>query len=607
MKKIFLTIMCCALVSCENYLDIVPENISKYEDSFQNKVDAEGALYALYSSIPAYPNWKSVIESASDEIMMPTGWSRDWFVTKKVWGGEVSTTNPIYTYWSSSAGNVNYDMYQAIRYCHMFLDNIDAVPDVSEDKLKQWKAEATFLIAYYHFRLLSLYGPVIIVDRTIPIDAPNEEIFIPRSTYDESVKFIVDKFDEAAEILPNKTIDTEFGKPTSVTAKALAARTLLYAASSLYNGNKDYANFQNPDGTQLIDQAFDKDKWKRAMEANLEAINAAHSAGISLYHSDIKAGNEFDQAIIDNRYKIVDPWNQELIWGYSGQRDSQNYDESWQYISGPRTIWNLNRAYNAIAPTFTAIEQYYTANGLPMDEDDRYNYNDRYQVAEKDSTAYLNRNREPRFYSSIGYDRGPYEYNGDTIILHMRAGEIQGKHGTLNDYSPNGYLIKKLAHPQTTVTESQISIVDYPWPIIRLAELYLNYAEAYYEYNGTLDGAALEYFNRIRDRAGIPALEKSWAGKGIDYQKIIRRERMIELMFEYHRFYDLRRWKIAENYLGKVHKGWTVDGESREEFYTLKEDAEFDFTRSFFERNYLHPIPQIDVDANPELINNPGW
>lgn len=613
MKKIVIyTILALSLMGCKDYLNIVPENIVSYDDSFTNKADAEDVLFSLYSSIPNYTGYRSVIETTSDELILPTGWGKTWFPVKRMWAGEVSTSNPIFTYWSSNGGGTHYDMYNAIRYCYMFLNKIEKVPGLTADELSQKKGEATFLIAYYHFRLVTLYGPVVIVDREIDLNTPLEEVNVPRNTYDESIEFVVSKFEEAATLLPETVGNSEFGKPTRVVAKSLAARILLYAASPLFNGNSDFgfAAFKNPDGTNLINQTFDKEKWKKAMDANLAAIDAAHAQGIELYYSDISASTPFEQSVLDNRYKIVDPWNQELIWGYGGQDVS--YTENWQYVSSPNVqLGSGSKPFNSISATMNVAQQYHTENGLPISVDDAYDYDNRFNVKTGDSTAYFNRDREPRYYSSIGFDRGVFEFNDKVNVLKMRNGEINGKRG--NDFSASGFLIKKLTHPESTVDGNGFNpnFLRYPWPVIRLAELYLNYAEAYFEYNGNLSGQALAYFNAVRARAGVPDIATAWAGKTIDYREVIRKERMIELMFEAHRYYDIRRWKEGARYFRDAFSngtnGFNVNGTSIEEYNTIQSNAEYDFQRIWIDNNYLHPIPLVDELSNPNFVNNPGW
>jgi hypothetical protein len=156
-------------------------------------------------------------------------------------------------------------------------------------------------------------------------------------------------------------------------------------------------------------------------------------------------------------------------------------------------------------------------------------------------------------------------------------------------------------------------LIDYPWPIIRLAELYLNYAEAYNEYYGPAQ-EVYDALNRIRIRSFVPTVEDAWTGVNAatpnkhtsqeGLRDIIRQERMIELAFEGQRHYDLRRWKIADQYFNRPVQGWSVDEETINGFYTLKDVGQ----RSFiYPRDYLFPIKQSEILVNTNLVQNPGW
>lgn len=174
------------------------------------------------------------------------------------------------------------------------------------------------------------------------------------------------------------------------------------------------------------------------------------------------------------------------------------------------------------------------------------------KIMPNDSTIYLHRKREPRFYAFVGYDRGPYEINGDTVTLKLRFKEQNGVAAAdLNaDHLYGGYALKKGVSPSNQALSSGTFTVNaYPFPIIRLGELYLNYVEACAEYSGTLDADATHYFNAIREKAGLPTLTETFGNPtGDALIKIVRRERMNELIFEGHWLYDLKRWKEAESF-----------------------------------------------------------
>ncbi len=315
----------------------------------------------------------------------------------------------------------------------------------------------------------------------------------------------------------------------------------------------------------------------------------------------------------DQPVKIVDPWNNELIWGYSGVKDADGIGEIWQ-IHAPRLERNIEYAWNAVAPTLDLVERFYTKNGLPIDKDPVYDYQNRLKVKDGDSTAYLHRDRESRFYATIGYDRGNYEILGKTITLKMRNNgtDTPGYVSSVNSNSSSGYLIKKLMHPDTYYsTNYQMQPRNYPYPIIRLAELYLNYAETYFEYNGQLSGDALDYFNKVHKRAGIPDLVTSWsvAGgvpSGDALREVIKLERFNELALESLLYFDIRRWKDAEKHLNHNLRGLNIYGDTPEEFYQVREGLD-NITRVFEKQFYLTPIPAKEVETNYNIRKNPGW
>ena len=201
----------------------------------------------------------------------------------------------------------------------------------------------------------------------------------------------------------------------------------------------------------------------------------------------------------------------------------------------------------------------------------------------------------------------------------MRAGERNGAewaNGAANlgrDLIYGGYAIAKGIHPDAKMTATQRSIVSYPYILARLGELYLNYAEAYVEYYGKLDGKALEYINAIRNRAGIPNMETSYAKigglpTGDALINAVRLERTIELLFEGHMFYDYRRWMTASKEFAGMEDGMiglNVAGATAEDFY--KETRLTTQPYIFNSKEYLHPINQEDINVNRNLVQNPGW
>ncbi|MEN7547739.1 RagB/SusD family nutrient uptake outer membrane protein [Rapidithrix thailandica] len=583
-----------------NYLDIVPKDISTLDDAFKRPNEALNFLYSTYSFMPNENDMFDAIGLwGTDEMVTP--WDRSHYHAKRMMRGELNASSPFFDYWTT---NGDIDMYDGIRQCYIFLKNIDQTPGFSEPEVRRMKGEVNFLIAYYHFILMRQYGPIVLMESEVSFNAPEEEFFPTRKPYDECVEFITQKFDEAIELLPLSIPSTEEGRITKLIAQSIKARMLLYAASPLFNGNGEfYSDFVNKDGTQLINTSFDQEKWKKAVDATKVAIESAEGNGVRMYEYTGALDDEDQRYEMSYRYSMVDPWNDELIWGYSIKEDYYG----WQRHSAPRM--NSSVPYNGQGASITMVETYYTENGLPIEVDPEYDYNGRYQI--DGSTVKLHQHREPRFYASIAYDRGVYEFNDTEYTMNFMFGEEHGLSEGQNNYTPTGYLVKKGVHPQSIINSSQNTLVYYPWPLVRLAELYLNYAEALNEYYGEAKHTeVISYLNKIRTRSGIPTVQDAWAKVGKssftkdEMREMIRQERNIELAFEGHRVWDIRRWKLGEEYFNVPARGFNIQASTPEEFYqVINVETRIFKTPSY----YLFPIRISELEKNQNLVQNPGW
>lgn len=615
MKRILILLISASLLiySCD-FLDIVPDDTSTLADAFRNESTAEAFVYSCYSYIPVYNNCRNNFSwFMSNELVCSKHWGLQWFNFLKMQQAQYSASTPVLDIWQQC--------YQGIKQCYIFLGNIDNVVPVNTSpsqyaaNKKKWIGEVKFLIAYYHSMLLQHYGPIVVADSEIPMAGTGEELFRPRRTYDDCVEAIAKMFDDAIVDLPSNVPSLEYGKATKVVAQSLKARMYLFAASPLYNGNSEfYSDFKDKNGTHLISQTPNKEKWKKAMDETKKAIQMAEAENIALYKYTKKSGlSKFEQAVYDARYTMVDPWNSELIWGYSGTKESATNENYMQVLVTPKGFCPRGvRPVGGIGPTLTAVEIFYSKNGVPCDEDPQYDWENRYTVAPGDSTLQLHRNREPRFYAAIGFDRGDYEINSETVTLKLRFGEQNGVvQPDLNaDHLYSGYALKKGVHPDNQATSTgQWAINHYPYPIIRLGELYLNYAEACAEYTGQLDADGTRYFNAIRTKAGLPSLSESFGNvTGKDLIEVIRRERMIEFCFEAWWLYDVKRWKIADEFFApdaNGMRGLNSAGATLETFNTPRVLPERPIV--FSRKQYLYPIAQSYLDINKNLIQNPGW
>ena len=630
MKKKFIIILLAGLFSCDNYLDIVPDQTQQVDLLFERKEVAYTALATCYAYLPKNDGVYTSFMTMSDEITTPISKETDGV---RIMKGQQSASNPKFGLWSGWSDQGS--LWEGIRHCNILIENIHNVVDMSEEEMNSWAAEAKFLKAYYHFLLFTYYGPIPIVDENLPISASDNEVRVKRSTVDQSVDYIVQTIDDAILDLPVRELSSnDLGRIDQVIAKSTKSRVLLYAASPLFNGNSEmYSGFINEDGEHYFNQTYDQTKWDLAKDASLDAINAALENGVGLYefsstppnYEDEYEESEFLRTLYDLKYTIVDKWNSELIWGNSNPvRDNDWWQMQAACMMKNPSASSVEAAWQWIAPTLRIAELFYTENGLPIDQDLTYDFQNRfntatvgasqnYQAQYGTTTAKLNLNREPRFYSSLGFDRGYNRTWGNLWQLRMKKGEIHGRIANSDDYLITGYALKKLVHPDSE-GDGYNKIVTYAWPMIRLSELYLNYAEAINESVGP-NQEAYDALNAVRERAGISSVEDAWGNASISatlnkhttqdgFREIIRQERLIELSFEGNRYNDIRRWKQAEQYFNSPVFGWSVDETSVGGYYNITQVG----TRSFNSpRDYFHPISINEITINPNLTQNLGW
>lgn len=615
--------------SCsEDYLDVIPDNMATIDNAFSNRYNAQKFLFTLYSAIPAPGTVTNPALNGGDEIWYPKFQEQHMLPGDgvKIAQGFQNATSPYGDKWQ---GQHNTDLYVAIRNCNIFISRIDGVRGMNDSERKQWKAEAKFLKAYYHFYLVNMYGPVVINDEAVPVTANTANVKAVRNTVEECFTFIIGLLDEAMPDLPVQlqTPTEDVGRCTKSVAAAIKARVLMTYASPLFNGNTIYNGFVNKEGVNFFPQQYDANKWEKAAVAVKEAIDLCHEAGFRLVQKADYA-NPFPQNDITLlraalRERVTEKWNPEIVWGHTGgtyQIQRETMPRLYSYTTTPV------RARHC--PTLGIAEMYYSRNGVPIEEDISYDYanryktrasvaSDKYDVNVGESTAILNFDREDRFYADLAFDRGIWFGNGkekdtDPWVIKARKGEFASIFD-ISEYSISGYWAKKLIAMETQVENgNSLSAERYSFPIIRLADLYLYYAEALNEAKAAPDSEVYQYIDLVRQRSGLGSVVSSWSNFSNNPAKpstkegmreIIQRERMIEMSFEGSRFWDLRRWKLAKKYMNKPIKGWNVLENSVDDYYNVK----VLFTPTFSEKDYLWPIPEDEIIRNPSLIQNPGW
>ena len=639
-------IMICSLQAC-NYLDVVPENIPTIDHAFRNRNEAQKYLYGCLSFMPHVGNiTEDPALLGADEIWIPEiTWIGNTQM-RKILIGLQGTESPIANYWSSKRNdqsklNGGKNLWTGISDCNIFLENIDKPFDLQEVERKKWTGEVLFIKAYLHYWLFRQYGPIPLIKTNNAIDAPAGEVQQYREPVDSVVNYMVTLLDEAATLLPTTVEDpaSEMGRPDKCIALALKAQVLTLAASPLFNCNPDYASFKDKRGVQLFpqDKSEEKAKWQRAVTAIKEAIDMAHAGNHRLYdfRTDFPNTSVSDQTALSMQVRgaATERFNPEIIWGNSRTNNNSNLQRMCSpfFTASQRAGGGGTRNY---APTLRTVKQFYTKNGIPIEDDIEWQEKniyslrtattaDQYYIKNGYRTIELHYNREPRFYGAILFDGGTFYGNSritqdnNMWVAEMRSGALNGF--TTNDRSSfTGYICKKLAHFRSSIPDNATgggyTSYNYAFPIIRLADLYLLYAEALNEAKDAPDNEVYEYIDRVRERTGLKGVVESWQLYAVGPKKtlpltkggmreIIRRERMNELAFEGARFWDLRRWKMAEEYLNKPIYGLNVQGESPEDFY---QETQI-FLPQFEKKDYLWPLRVSAMLYNLNLVQNPGW
>ncbi len=622
-------------IGCNNYLDIVPDNVATIDKAFTMRTEAEKYLFTLYSYLPVTAAPGDVQHMGGDECWFQDN-GRSWTFDYNgfyIAQGNQGINDPYVNYWDGTNGGVA--CFQAIRDCNIFLENVSdltKVRDLSLDERTRWLGEAEFLKAYYHFILLRSYGPIPIIDKNLPVSASSRAVRIRRMPVDSCVNYIATLLDSAVAKLPLTISNTtdELGRITKPIALAVKAKVLLTAASPLFNGNSDYRNFRDKEGVLLFNPTNDASKWKRAADAAKMAITSAESAGFKLYKFTDAPYHLSDTTMTQMgiRNAVCDPWNSEVVWGNSQYPANKIQLYSMGYIFGGSAP-SGSPDVGEYAATMKMADLFYTKNGVPINEDKTLDFSvknqlrtathdERFYISEGYETARLNFDREPRFYADLGFDGGvwymydsPSRSDENTYVLEAKAKQY-GNSSSFPCYNASGYFIKKLTNWKSVFSTATFPMEKYPWPEIRLADLYLMYAEALNEESGST-GEVLNYVDRIRSRAGIPSVEDSWTNYSTNpdeyttkdgMRSIIHQERLIELAFEGSRFWDLRRWKEANEELNKPIMGWSVREADAASYYQSKVLLRQSFVAP---RDYLWPIKEYDLTVDPELVQNPGW
>jgi len=582
-----------AFVACDDYLDRQPDEQLTAAQIFQKAKTTEQYLTNVYGYQSNYsdPSGQILPWSCCDDDGSIVFTGRNYSLIN------YDTWNPNNNIYRSQTYN---NLYKGIREANYFMQHVFECPEMSEIDKGYHYNEARFLRAWFYYNLLRQYGPCVLLgDEVLPGDLDRDDVKmnLPRSSYDECVDYIVGELDDIIdnERLPlhfTSQADKDYGRATLAMCMGLKSRVLLLAASPQFNGNPAYANVVNNDGKHLFATERDPEKWKRAADAAKAIIDLNIFDLYKEYHTD----GTLDP-YMSCRNVFLENWNSEVM-----MVRIYNNLSSWERSASPRQF----SGYESMGATQQLVDAFRMNDGSAITAEQEKGFSTHeYKDAKSGwvfapaGTRNMFVNREPRFYVNICFN-GAYWIGDQKTRIQLYYTGGSGKKGTW-DYPRSGYIAIKNVSPSSNPLNN--NYIKRPFLMMRYAEMLLNYVEALNEYDpGNPD--IEKYLNLIRERGGLGPVQSGLSQELMREQ--IRLERRIELCFEQLRYFDTRRWLIAEQTDGGPFYGMNVDAGNSFTDEAFYEKTVFE-TRVFRPEFYLFPIPQSEINRDPQIVQNPGW
>ena len=586
-KKISIILIVLFSACNDDFLEVEP--LDRYSDAavWQDPALIEAFVNNIYYGQKSGFNTE-MISSICDESMDVWWWETQPIVKSEISSSYLAVLAP--DHWNISMRNLTWNnLYDYIRACNVFMENIEE-SGLTGEEVDQLTGEVLFLRAYYYHVLMSFFGGVPLIEDAYE---PGDDFLVPRNTFEETVNFIVKDCDAAAELL---VADGDKARATKGAALTLKSKVLLYAASDLFNSNGSWTSgYSNPEliGYTGGDRTA---RWQAAKNAAKAVIDMNM---YSLYGGTNPATAEEARDNFINLF--LNHGNEEDIFLFYW--DNIN-DPSWEtpdpgLFNGPNGYhnWGGNTPIGQLADAFE------------MMDGSKFDWNN----TEHATAPYIN--RDPRFSASILHDGSPWRERPDDVIASDPEGIVQTgyyenadgtlspgldtRQGPIEDWNGTytGYYMRKFIDP---AINHQYEKQKLPWRQMRYAEVLLNYAEACIELGE--EAEAKTYLNMIRARAGMPEIPASETGDAL--MKRYQNERRVELAYEQHRYFDIRRWMIAPDAITNaqgieiIHK---LDGTTT---YNIIEVQDRGWTDN---KSYFLPILLDELNRNENLIQNPGY
>lgn len=566
----------------EKFLEKPVSNELNIDSVFNKKIYAEQALAEAYHSLPDFlPTQGRLGYGVLEMLTDLADWNKKG--APRYYSGTVDGTS-LYTEHMPYRLGVDNRMLgvgpiYGIRRAYIYIENVDRVPDMTEQEKAVGKAEAKVIIAYHYSQMLRYYGGMPWIDHAYTAE---DEMKFPRMTVEQTVEKIVNLLNEAAASLPWEVNADNDGHLTKAAAIALKNRVLQFAASPLFNADEPY--LEGDASTQLLTWYgnYSADRWQKALDAGLEFLREN-----------------------DGRYKLVNTGNprEDFAAGYFNRHNGEVLISSRRfttYMTGKTPFAQVR--YGVASPTLNYIDMFQMNDGTKFDWN---NPDHKKYPFFKDGKP----RRDIRLYETLAINEDKFQ---GKKVVEIYEGTKQNPYNS-GQYSKNGAAMRKFVRNW----KEEVNGKFYSCPLLRLPELYLNMAEAMNEL-GKAETAdefghtAYDYLNMTRLRAGMPKITKKEAKPGKELREAILRERALEFGYEEVRYFDLMRWK-REDLLRQPLSRLIVKKVSEEPGFTytphqgMFEQRQYQKEGIWSKKYFLQPLPVDEINKKYGLIQNPGW
>ncbi len=664
-RAVFLLVSVGVFSSCKNYL-----NVDRYfDDEFNIDSVFTSTRYMesyMWGAATMFPDEAATSRAnhtpgilATDEGFNNFRVSNNWYPGLDFSAGYI---NP--DFYGVSSPNLDQwkNYYKIIRKCNNILNHLDDPVDKTIASRNHIEGYTRFIRAYAYYNILIDYGPPILLgDEVVNTNEDLPYYDRPRSTYDEAMEYVCAEFEKAGSLLPLQVSMLDFGRPTKGAAYALIARLRLIHASPLFNGGAAaHAAFSNwkrkTDGAPYVSMTYDERRWAVAAAAAKRVIDMQGPGG-QLYKLYTVAADADTKALpagvtSDPNFYETYPAGAGGIDAFRSYSEMFNGEAVASIVS--EFIWARNTTFineylnkgafpvsmggwSRFCVTQKVVDAYLMDDGRSKEEamNDNYYSETGFTTAPKNFSGYqlnsgvynMYANREMRFYASVGFCEAVWqagsapEYANHAAIYYYDG--VDGRTAATDplNYPVTGYVIKKFVHPMDAYIGTGNRRVNKAYPIIRYAEMLLSYAEALNNLTGShtieLDGmtytlsrdmdAIKGAFNQVRYRAGLPGLNPAQLSDARVVQQQIERERMVELLWENRRYYDVRRWGIYEQSEREPIMGMNLDG-GKGTFYQRVIPSTSQIRGRLVDKKLLFvPLPRKELNRLPSVDQNPGW